>query len=84
MSFYEGRKMRIRVGSGLSEELPVKACVYQRSGLPPVYFAIVVYMATEGARKGLMNEILCANDLVLTSETMEKFQKWKEQAFKKE
>ena len=39
-------------------------------------------MITESVRNGLMSEILYADDLVLTSETMEglreKFWKWKE------
>ena len=43
-------------------------------------FAILVDMVTEGAREGLMNEILYADNLVLTRETMEnlrvRFRKW--------
>ena len=44
-------------------------------------FAIVVHVVTEHARKGLLNEILYADDLVLMSESMgdlrERFQKWR-------
>ena len=35
-------------------------------------FAIVVDFIMENVRNGLMSEILCADDLVLTSETMER------------
>ena len=48
----------------------------------PLLFAIVVDVITKSVRNGLMNEILYADDLVLTSETMEglreKFWKRKE------
>ena len=66
MSLYEGGKTRVRVGSGLLEEFTVKVGVFQGSGL----FAIVVDVVTEGAREGLMNEILYVDDLVLTSGTI--------------
>ena len=49
--------------------------------LSPLTFAIVVDVATEHAREGLMNEILHTDDLVLMSESMddlwERFQKWR-------
>jgi hypothetical protein len=82
MSLYEGAKTRVRVGSELSEEFEVKVGVHQGSVLSPLVFAIVVDVVTESAREGLMSEMLYADDLVLTSETMEglreKFWKWKE------
>jgi len=68
MSLYEGSKTRVRVGSGLSEEFPVKVEIHQGSVLSPLLFVIVVDVVTKCARKGLMNEILYADDLVLTSE----------------
>ena len=50
--------------------------------LSPLLFAITVDLATENARKVLMNEILYADDSVLISESIEnlkeKFLKWKE------
>ena len=50
--------------------------------LSPLVFAIVFDVVTESVRNGLMSEMLYADDLVLTSETMEgpreKFWKWKE------
>ena len=56
--------------------------VHKGAALSPLLFAIVVDMITESVRNGLMIEILYADDLVLTSETMEglreKFWRWKE------
>ena len=45
--------------------------VHQGSVLSPLIFAIVVDVATEHAREGLLNEILYANDLALMSESLE-------------
>ena len=85
ISLYEGAKTRVGVGLELSEEFEVKVGVHQGSALSPLLFAIVVDVITESARNGLMSEMLYADDLVLTSETMEglreRFWKWKE-AFK--
>ena len=82
MSLYEGAKTRVRVELELCEEFEVKVGVHQRSVLSPLVFAIAVDMVTENVRNGLMSKMLYANDLVLTSETMEglreKFWKWKE------
>ena len=41
------------------------------SVLLPLLFTIAVNIITENARKGLMNEILFANDLVLTKKSKE-------------
>ena len=70
------------VGLELSEEFEVKVGVHQGSALFPLLFAIVVDVIMESVRNGLMSEMLYADDLVLTSKTMEglreKFWKWKE------
>ena len=80
MNLYEGAKTRVRVGLELSEEFEVKVGVHQGSMLSSLVF--VVDVLTENARNGLMSEMAYANELVLTSETMEgwreKFWKWKE------
>ena len=64
----------------MSEEFEVKVGVHQGSVLSPLVFAIVVDVVTENVRNGLMSEMLNADGLVLTSETMEglreKFWKW--------
>ena len=72
MSLYQGAKTKIRVGCELSEEFFVQIGVNQGSVLLPLLFAIVVNITSENARKGLNNEILYADDLVLMSEDFEK------------
>ena len=69
-----------RVGLELSEEFEVKADVHQGSVL--LLLVLGNKVVTEGARNGLLSEMLHADDLVLMSETMEglreKFWKWKD------
>ena len=55
----------------MSEEFEGNVGVHQRSVLSPLAFAIVVDVVTDDVRNGLMSEMLYADDLVLTSETME-------------
>ena len=81
MSLYKGSNTKVRVGSGLSEEFGVRVGVHQGSVISPLIFAIVVDAVTEQTRKGLLNEILYADDLVLISENLEdlreRFQRWR-------
>ena len=55
--------------------------MHQGSVISPLIFAIVVDAVTEQARKGLFNETLYADDLVLMSENLEdlreRFQRWR-------
>ena len=80
-SLYNGAKTRVRVGSAYSEEFEVKVGVHQGSVLPPLLFAIVVDVITGNARRGVVNELLYAGDLVIMSEDMEdlkeRFWNWK-------
>ena len=82
MSLYDGAKTRVRVGSAYSEEFEVKVGVHQGSVLSPLLFAIVVDVITENARRGVVNELLYADDLVIVSEDIEdlkeKFWNWKD------
>ena len=82
MSLYEGAKTKVRVGLELSEVFEVKVGVHQGSALSPLLFAIMVDVITESVRNALMSEMLYADDLVLTSETIkvlrEQFWQWKE------
>ena len=71
MSLYKSPKTRVKVGIELSEEFEVKVGVHQGSMLSPLVFAIVVDVVTENVRIGLVSEMLYADDLVLTSKTME-------------
>ena len=81
MSLYEGSRMKVRVGSGTSEEFGVRVGVHRGSVLSPLIFTIVVDVVTEHAREGLWNEILYADDPVLMSKSMddlrERFQRWR-------
>ena len=49
--------------------------------LSPLLFAIVVYIITENARRGVVNELLYADDLVImredTEDLKERFWNWK-------
>ena len=82
MSLYKGAETKVRVESGLSEEVSVKVGVHQGSVLSPLLFAMAIDEITENARKGWMKEILYRNDLVLTGETLkelrENFDEWRE------
>ena len=82
MSLYDGAKTRVRVGSTYSEEFEVKVGVHQRSVLSPLLFAIVVDVITENARRGVVDELVFADNLVFMSETMEdlkeRFSNWKD------
>ena len=81
MSLYEGVRTKVKVGSGTSEYFWVRVGVHQGSVLSPLIFAIVVDVVTEHAREELLNEILCTDNLVLMSESLEdlrkRFQRWR-------
>ena len=61
------------MGPAYSEEFKVKVGVHQGSVLSPLLFAIVVDVITENARRGVVNELLYADDLVFMNKTMEDF-----------
>ena len=63
------------MGSSYSEEFKVKVGVHQGSVLSPPLFAVAVDAITENARRGVVNELLYADDLVLISETMKDLRK---------
>ena len=81
MSLYDGAKTRVRVGSAYSEEFEVKVVVHQGSVLSPLLFPVVDFI-TENARRGVVNELLYVNVLVLMSKNMEdlkeRFWNWKD------
>lgn len=87
MSLYEGAVTKVRVGTKLPEEFPVKVGVHQGSVLSPLLFAMVMDVITEAARSDSMMEVLYADDLVLMSENIEdlrsKFDRWKDSLVKK-
>ena len=49
----------------------MKVGVHQGYVLSTLLFAIVMNVVTEDAREGLMHEILYADDLVITSDSIE-------------
>ena len=65
ISMYDGAKTRVRVGSAYSEEFEVKVGVHQASVLSPLLFAIVVDVITGKASRGVVNDLLYADDLAL-------------------
>ena len=81
MSLYDGAKARVTVRSANSEKFEVKVGVHQESVLLPLLFAIALDVITEKAKRGVVNELLYADDLVLMSETTEdlkeRFWNWK-------
>ena len=82
MSLHDGAKTRVRVGSAYSEKFEVKVGVHQGSVLSPLLFAIVANVITQNARRGVVNELLYADDLVPMSDDMEdlkeRFWNWKD------
>ena len=82
MGLYDGANTRVRVGSAYSVEFEVKVGVHQGSVLSPLFFAIVEDVITENARRGVVIELLYADDLVIMSEDMEdlkeRFWNWKD------
>ena len=73
MSLYEEAKARVIMDSVLSEEFEVKVWMHQGSVLPPLLFAVVVYVVTEFVREGVLRELpyALADDLELMKEIIE-------------
>ena len=71
MSLDDGAKTRVRMGSAYSEEFEVKVGLHQGSVLSPLLFVVVMDVITENTRRGVDNELLHKDDLILMSKTME-------------
>ena len=56
------------MGSACLEEFEVKVSIHQGPVQSPLLFAIVVNVITENAKRGVVNELLYADDLVLMSD----------------
>ena len=82
MSLYDDAKTRVKVGPAYSKEFEVKVGVHQGSVLSLLLFAIVVDVITENARRGVVNELLYADEFVIMSEDIEdlkkRFWSWKD------
>ena len=85
MCLYEGAlwssMTRVRVDSELPKVFEATVGIHQGSVLSPYPFTFLIDVVTEMAKEGVLSELLCADDLVLMSETIQalrnKSLKWK-------
>ena len=86
-SMYKDVRSRVRVGDGYSEEFGVGVGVQQGSVLSPLLFIIVLEALSREFRTGCPWELLYADDLMISAESMEellvKVQTWKTEMEKK-
>ena len=86
-SMYKDVRSRVRVGDGYSEEFGVGVGIHQGSVLSPLLFIIVLEALPREFRTGCPWELLYADDLMISAETMEellvKVQTWKTEMEKK-
>ena len=86
-SMYKDVKSRVRVGDGYSEEFGVGVGVHQGSVLSPLLFIIVLEALSMEFCTGCPWELLYADDLVISAESMEellvKVKTWKTEMEKK-
>ena len=79
MLMYKGAKKRVLFGH--SKKFDVGKGVHQGLVLSPFLFSIVLNVLSEDGRKGVLYELLYADDLVLMAESMEEleaqFIRWK-------
>ena len=80
-SMYMDVRSRVRVGDGYSEEFGVGVGVHQGSVLSPLLFIIVLEALSREFRTGCPWELLYADDLMISAESMEellgKLKTWK-------
>ena len=86
-SMYKDVRSRVRVGDGYSEEFGVGVGVHQGSDLSPLLFIIVLEALSREFRTGCPWELLYADDLMISAESMEellvKVHTWKTEMEKK-
>ena len=86
-SMYKDVRSRVRLGDGYSEEFGVGVGVHQGSVLSPLLFIIVLEALSREFRTGCLWELLYADDLMISAESMEellvKVQTWKTEVEKK-
>ena len=86
-SMYKDVRSRVRVGDGYSEEFGAGVGVHQGSVLSPLLFIIVLEALSRVFRTGCPWELLYADDLMISAESMEellmKVQTWKTEMEKK-
>ena len=86
-SMYTDVRSRVRVGNGYSEEFSVAVGVHQGSVDSPLLFIIVLETLSREFRTGCPWELLYADDLMISAESMEellvKLKTWKTEMEKK-
>ena len=86
-SMYKDVRSRVRVGDGYSEEFGVGVGVHQGSVFSPLLFIIVLEALSREFRTGCPWELLYADDLMISAESIEellvKMQTWKTEMEKK-
>ena len=86
-SMYTDVRSRVRVGNGYSEEFGVAVGVHQGSVLSPLLFIIVLEALSREFRTGCPWELLYADDLMISAESIEellvKLKTWKTEMEKK-
>ena len=84
-SMYKDVRSRVRVGDGYSEEFGVGVGVHQGSVLSPLLFIIVLDALFREFRIGFPWELLYADDLMISAESMEELlvKTWKTEMEKK-
>ena len=86
-SMYKDVRSRVRVGNGYSEEFGVGVGLHKGSVLSPLLFIIVLEALSREFRTGCLWELLYADDLMISAESMEellvKVQTWKTEMEKK-
>ena len=84
---YNDVRSRVRVGDGYSEEFGVGVGIHQGSVLSPLLFIILLEALSREFRTGCPWELLYADDLMISAESMEellvKVQTWKTEMEKK-
>ena len=70
MSLCKGCKTAVSVDGELSSSFSVKVGVHQGSALSPLLFIMVMNVLTEDVRDGSLMELLYADDLVLSGESL--------------
>ena len=81
-SLYEGAKTMVRTRYGKTDAFEVKVGLHQGSALSPFLFAVVMDVLSEDVRGAMLWDLLFADDLVITAESMEELQEryeaWRE------
>ena len=62
MNMYRGARTKVKAGTHFYEEFEVNIGVHYRLVLSPLLFAIVVDVATNKIKEGMLQEILYADD----------------------